>query len=534
MGLISPKLSNDLRGRESVAGGAQPLKRHCAKSAGRYCQLMDEAARTLAAEWTRTNDDGMKETITGTLDIQPDFPTHLIHLTRDFASEHDVLTGFFTQQAELDVYPVLHGQTKEGWFTAIDSRPVRSNRTFGGSKLSDIVLRPSFVIQGDVLLYAHELSVTNVTLRFWDQDSWAGWYNLRVKNGTIEDPTVVIEQLPPPTHSLEIDGVKVSLRDASQTSYFPIGHGRISVNQTSRFELDFEEEVPLRDFMANWMAPLSFWISSGTRRTSGIEMMRIHNRNWKSDTDGSPVTSWLSVIPRNPERKFSVDDKIDYLHMLKEFDFERQLPVVLDTFVRHQTAVEQYLDYIRNKPNTPMVRLTVLAQLVETFDRSINPDPLVTDDLKAKAAEFSTYVAVDPAFKSYAPSAKRVITESVRPSLEDRLRRLDLSTGRVVSDMLGRKSWKADVAKIRNAIVHGLPSSAFFLTNVIPIQISIDILEMLFELRLMITLGFTSENVKKKVTEDDPRWYGRKHHIVSYVSSFDDFNEYDPTSVTAK
>lgn len=513
-------------------GATPPMEGVPIVASSRYCRVMVEVARTLAAEWTRTNDEGTKETITGSLEISPDFPTHLIHLTRDFASEHDVLTGFFTDQAELDVYPVLHGQTKEGWFTAIDSRPMRSQRTFGSSKFSDIVLRPSFVIQGDVLLQAHELSVTNVALRFWDQDSWAEWFNLQVQNGTKEDPTVVIKQLSPPTHSLQFDGVKISLLDASQTSYYPFGHGRVNINQTSRFELNFDEEVPLQDFMANWMAPLSFWISSGTRRTSGIEMMRIHNRNWTLDNDGSPVKSWLSVTPRNPKRKFAVDDKIDFLHKLSEFDFERQLPIALATFVQHKPAIEQYLDYLHNTPSTPMVRLTVLAQMVETLDRSLDPDPPVTTDLEDTAAALSCHVAAEPTFKKYAQGAKRVVKESVRPTLEDRLRRLDVSTAKVVSEMLNRRSWKADIANIRNSIVHGLPSSSYFLTNYIPIQIAIDILEMLFELRLMVALGFTAEEVKKKVTKDDPRWFGRKHHIVSYVGSFDDFNNYDPDAAT--
>ena len=494
---------------------------------------MSEEARTLPAKWSRTNDLGEQETIVGSLEISPDFPTHLIHLTEDFASDHDVLSGFLSEQEELDVFPVLHGQTKEGFFTAIDSRPVRSNRTYGSAKLSDIVLRPTFVIQGDVLLNADELSVTHVTLRFWDQDAWAEWYNLNIKNATKDDPTVVITQLPPETHSLELDGAKISLLDASQTSYFPFGHGRVSVNQTSRFELEFEEEVPLQDFMAKWMSPLSFWISSGTRRTSGIEMMRIHNRNWVSDVDGSPVTSWLSVIPRNPKRKFAADDRIDFLHKLNEFDFERQLPVVLDVYETYRPAVDQYLDYLHNMPSTPMVRLTVLAQMVETLDRSLDPDPSVTTELQEAATALSTHVASEPTLKKYASGTKRVVTESVRPTLEARLRRLDISTGKIVGEMLNRKSWKSDIALIRNSIVHGLPSSSFFLTNYIPIQIAIDILEMLFEFRLMVALGFTADEVKKKVTEDDPRWFGRKHHIVRYLDSFDKFKAFDPDASRA-
>lgn len=487
---------------------------------------MVEEARTLPAKWTRTNDVGQRETIAGTLEISPDLPTHLIHLSEDFASDHDVLSGFLSEQEELDVFPVLHGQTKEGFFTAIDSRPVRSTRTYGGSKLSDIVLRPTFIIQGDVLLNADELSVTNVTMRFWDQDLWADWFNVHIKNATEDDPSVVITQLPPQTHTLERDGVKISLLDASPTRYFPFGHGPVSVKQTSRFELEFDEEVPLQEFMAKWMAPLSFWISSGTRRTSGIEMMRIHNRNWVSDIDGSPITSWLAVIPRNPKRKFAIDDQIDFLHKLREFDFLRQLPLVLDLYETCKPALDQYLDYLHAKPSTPMVRLSVLAQMIETLDRVLDADPPVTTELQGTAAALSALVASDPRLKKYASGAKRMVTESVRPSLEARLRRLDAATGKIVGGMLNRSSWKADIAQIRNSIVHGLPSSTFFLTNYIPIQIAIDILEMLFELRLLVALGFAAEKVKTKVTVDDPRWSGRKHHIVRYLDSFDKFNAF--------
>lgn len=485
---------------------------------------MVDATRTLAAQWTRTTEDGKKDTITGTLVISPDNPTHLIHLTRDFASDEDSIEGFLTGQSEVDVYPVLHGQTEDGLYTAIDSRVVRSSRNFGSSKLSDIVLQPSFVIKGNVTLNEHELAVTDVTLRFWDQDAWAQWFNLRLKNGTPEDRTVYIEQVPPPSHSLKLDGVEVSIRDASQTSYFPLNHGKISIDQTSVFDLKFDDEVPLKDFLSNWMAPLSFWVSSGTRRTSGIEVMSIQNRNWTMDGDGSPVTSWLTVVPRNPKRKFSETDEILFLHKLRDFDFARQLPIVIETFAKHRPAIEQYLDYIHNRPGTPMVRLTVLAQLVETFDRSLDPDPALTEQVIADAKAVAAVVASEAALNKYVLDAKRAVMESVRPTLANRLKRLDVATGKIVSELVGEGvDWKGSIAAIRNAIVHGLPSSLFFLTNVIPIQISVDILEVLFELRLLVALGFTPDEVKKIVKEDDFSWFGRTHHVRTYLGSFDNF-----------
>ena len=306
-----------------------------------------------------------------------------------------------------------------------------------------------------------------------------------------------------------------------------MGHGKISISQTSVFEFEFDEEVRLQDFMTDWIAPISFWVSSGTRRTSGIEHMSIFNRNWKSDSDGSAIDSWQTVIPRNPKRKFSNDDKLEYLHRLKDFDFETQVPMVLATYNNHRAAVDQYLDYLHNTPSTPMVRLTVLAQLVETFDRSLHPDPHIDEYLESDADLFAAYVAASDAHRKYASNAKRLVLESIRPTLASRLKRLDSDTGKLISNMLERPSWKSDIAGIRNSIVHGLPSSVFFLKNVIPIQISIDILELLFELQLLRSLGFSNQQVEQIVTQDDPNWAGRKHHVVEYLNSFDDFNGFE-------
>jgi len=489
---------------------------------------MVDGKRTIPAQWSRTSKSGVIEIVPGTLVISDQSPTHVIHLTREFASDDSPALGFHTGFTEVDFFPVLHGQTEDGLFTAIDSRVVGGSQNYGGGKLSDIVLHPYLMIRGSVTLNEHELALTSVRLRFWDQDEWAQWYNLNIKNASKDDETVVIEQVPPPSKSSTLDGVQVAIRDNSSTSYHPIGHGRILINQTSVFRLEFDEEIPLREFLEKWMAPLSFWVSSGSRRTSGIEFMSIQNRNWTNDRDATPVTSWLSVITRNPKRKFTSEDKIQFLHRLNDFDFERQLPILLSTFTAHRTALDQYLDYLHTKPGTPMVQLTVLAQLVETFDRSLDPDPLLDDDTRADAQALADYVASNAALKKHARDAKRAALESIRPNLASRLRRLDDATDKIVGEMLGAVDWKSSVASIRNSIVHGLPSSAFFLTNVIPIQISVDILELLFELRLLLALGFSKDEARKIMTVDDPRWAGKTYNMKTYLSSFEDFKQYKP------
>lgn len=476
--------------------------------------------RVIAAEITQTNEKGVAETVTGTLTISPDSPTHLITLTGDFPSNEPDIPAFFSGVNELETYPLLHIQTEEGLFTAIDSRVTASKRTFGGPNLSRIVLRPSFVVKGSALLWESELKITDASVRFWDQDEWAEWFSWQVERGTSKERKVVVTQAAMPTYEAEVNGAKVTLEDASPWSYHP-SSGRVEMKQTSTFRIVFDEEVPLREFMADWLRPLSFLVSSGTRRTSGVEEMWIRNSNWKSDLDGSPIETPLQVIPRNPTRKEHTSRPFPaFLHHLRHFDFAQQLQTVFDTFDKHDPAISQYLDFIHHSPSTPMVRLTLMAQLVETFDRSLNPDPPLTDEIKEKAARVKELVAADAEVKKFASDAARVVNESVRPTLASRLSRMDKETGKLVTETLGSTDWKTDVPLIRNSVVHGLESAEFFTKNVIPLQTAEDILNLLFEARLLVALGFEVDKAKSMITDDDPGWWQRRELMVKYLPSF--------------
>jgi hypothetical protein len=291
----------------------------------------------------------------------------------------------------------------------------------------------------------------------------------------------------------------------------------------------FDEAIPLREFMADWMRPLGFWISSGTRRTSGTDSMSIRNKNWVSDFDGSPMDMWMKVIPRNPKGG-KPKGEIDFLHQFKHFDFEKQLPRVFDTFKKHQTAIDQFLDYTHTTPATAMIQLTTFAQIVETFDRSLSPDSEMTEAQATAVETLRTLMVDDPALKKFASKATQGVAESHRPSLAHRLSRLDKETGKLVSDEIQRPDWKSEIAKIRNSVVHGLPNSDLFRTNIIPLQVSVSILRVLFEARLLIAMGFTHEQVKQMITQYDLRWMLKKAMITGYLDSFDTFKNWMPSS----
>ncbi|GGK89143.1 hypothetical protein GCM10007382_06340 [Salinibacterium xinjiangense] len=203
--------------------------------------------RTIAANISRNDASG--ESVTGTLSFSDQRPANTITLSGVFPSDSIDLEAFFTGVNEIENYPLLHLQTAEGFFTAIDSRVIRSTQNLGGSKLSEKVLLPRFLIRGSVLLREHELGVTDATVRFWDQDEWAQCSSWKVKNTTEEDPDVTIVQMARPTVTAIVNGATISLKDQSPRAYFPIGNREVTMRQSRVFRLTFDSEIPLKDFM---------------------------------------------------------------------------------------------------------------------------------------------------------------------------------------------------------------------------------------------------------------------------------------------
>ena len=84
------------------------------------------------------------------------------------------------------------------------------------------------------------------------------------------------------------------------------------------------------------------------------------------------------------------------------------------------------------------------------------------------------------------------------------------------------------VPLVRNSVAHGLPSSGFFSKNRIPLELSVDILEMLFEARLLVMFGFDKAQVAQMMTKDNPYWDSRVARITEHMQHFETFKAYAP------
>lgn len=232
---------------------------------------------------------------------------------------------------------------------------------------------------------------------------------------------------------------------------------------------------------------------------------------------------WLTVHVQNPQRKDRSDKRM--LHHLRDFDFPRQIPEVFAVYREHHDAMEQLLDLVHARLTSPRVSLIATAQMVESFDRSLTSDPEADDALLALADRASKLLLGATDLSKYATTAKRSILESVRPSFSSRLSRLDKDIGDDVSGLVKQRRWKNDVQLVRNTVVHGLAPVGFFAKNVIPLQVSTDLLEVLFEMRLLVAFGFTPQEAKR-VLESDPHWWQMTQVIVPYMDAFRAFDEY--------
>ena len=498
--------------------------------------IKPQSSKTIAATFTRKSADGETETAHGQFIMSESAPNHVVHLFSDFASEAPDIERFFDSGSEVNNYPILHAQTEEGSFTFVDLRLAGYTRNFGGGKLTRRTYQPYVVIKSEVLLEENDLFLTHATFRFWGQDSWAQWVKWTIETPLDDEGDLQVTRLKIPTRTVVHQGVEVSLKDASpMVRSSPGNSGKLTLTQTSIFKLTFPEPISLRDFISGWVLPLSFLVGSGIRSAAGVESMWIGNKTWTYSGSGELVGRDVQVLANNPDRKVTQDDLEEgrFMHRLRNFDYETQMPIFFEAWKKHQVTFEQYVDWIQQRPTSPLTQMSYLAQLVETFDRSINPDSETDDALREWAAAAEAALAEHDDLKPFAKKAKQAVLESARPTLRQRLARMDTETGELLTTAIGDvRSWKDDVSLVRNSLIHGLPTSIFFARNHTPLYVSIDILEILFEARLLVNLGFAPEQAEQILTKDNPWWHQRVSQITDLLHSLVEFRNFVPAADT--
>lgn len=462
--------------------------------------------RSYPATWSLRDDDGHEHSVPGLISFD-EANNLLVNLYGSLPGQWS--NSFLFDAVKTRVFPLLYGVTMDSHWTLVDSQ-VESYRRSMRSDIVDVVLRPRFALAGDFYLQKDELAVTDVKLTLWDQDEWAGWRDsITVTDRNVNEgtPLTVTHEPPGPT-AIGVDAATVSLVDDSWGRAFPDADGSITVSASSAWILDLNTPTSLDELLSQWIEPLVFLTTSATRRKSGLGRMSVGSTQWVMEKTGEPAPGKLRLYAQSGRRPKGPLPEWGLLHRREDWDLEAQLPVLFSFVRTHRSAVDQYLSYRNGSGYTWQMRFAVLYQIIETLDRALNPDPPKTEEQLAAVTAIQRVVADELDLIPFADELRATIEHAHVKSLAQRLSRLDQQAGGFLSAELSDKTWKNDLADLRNIVAHGLEASKELVTDRGPLWTGTQLIELLFEVRVLIELGFTPERAAI-VLRENPRWYGR-------------------------
>jgi len=239
------------------------------------------------------------------------------------------------------------------------------------------------------------------------------------------------------------------------------------MESSSAFGMSFNEPVSIDDLFDRWLLPLEFLIMTATGRPTGIRTLRGTNERWQIETLKKD-DCWVDIRVSHAPRPSEHINHHELLHLLPDFDFGRQIPLVLDTVNRNRYSVEHFAA-VKAGAGGHLARFVASAQLVESFDRSLHDD-------------------------------------QGRRGLDSRLIRLSRESGDVLHEIIGHKRWAKHVARVRDIVVHGLETSERLTRDVRSLQVATEILLLLFEARLLVEIGFEATMAKTLIERRLRHW----------------------------
>lgn len=410
------------------------------------------------AEWYRPGDVEKSEGASGLYrvgdDGQPEVTLH--------GSWSDAPSMFSNDPDFLDLF---HGNVFGLSVTVVGGRLSRSTK--GMSRLQNTTILPRCAVEG-LWLGIEELALTEVHVQFWDQEEWSLSDAFR---DTTEDSgrgRLRVEYQPPEGRTAEVSQGSVKVVDASD--YRQTMHPRGWVMESSSaFSMSFKEPVTFDDLFSRWLVPLEFLIMTATGRPTGIRSLRGTNDRWEIESVGRPfIERWVDIRVSHAPRPAEVVNQHELLHLLPDFDFARQMPLVLDVVNRHRYSVEHFAA-LKGAAGGHLARFVAAAQLVESFDRSLHD-------------------------------------EQGKRGLDARLNRLSRESGGVLDEIIGHKRWAKHVARVRDIVVHGLETSEQLTRDVRSIQVATEILLLLFEARLLVAFGFPAAVAQTLIERRNRHW----------------------------
>lgn len=404
--------------------------------------------------------------------------------------------------------PVLYGHLpRDRRVTLVDLR-LKSGGAIFGSPLTETVMRSSYAVEG-VWLPADDLTVSEVRVAFWDQESWTDWSAFAASP---ENRPMAIEVATPPPLTARVGEAAVTLRDAStiRPDRWPANGYRLE--SASEFHIMFEQPISFKEMFDLWLVPLEFLILTSSGRTSGLERVRVFNPAWGLDARDV----WPQVHRRFAPRPARSPDWYERLHRLSDFDFARQIPLVYEVVRATRYSVNQYAGLRSDRLPGLLERFAAACQLAESFDRHLHEsedqqalrDPARVNARKASATEVERILREGGVNSDVRRRVKQAFHNPEDAlSHQDRLRRMDSESGGVITracrlagfDPDKGEDWARDLACLRNMTVHGTSEANSLFKDGNVIYAATLLYLWLFEAAWLGAVGFDESTIDERV-----------------------------------
>ena len=345
----------------------------------------------------------------------------------------------------------------------------------GVTSQQDVHVRPEYAVEGDAYLNADEdLYVTGLRIRLTDQDAWTGWDPFAVSRAHradgLQDAHVSFDR--PADREAQLEQGLLRLVDDSYVLSDPVAH-TTTLHARSRFELAFDVPLSIPTAMAQYGYPLQVLLLTATGRMPGAISVRATNAGWFEGAEDATRFhgDWMTIRRFHGGHAGLPPSSPAYLHRLEDFEFGRQLPLVIASVTRHRHAFESYAELLAEHAGGNLSRFVALTRVIDSFDRANHPGEGRTGQFRVRAAR-----------------------------LDDEV------NGFIASLLPDVMNWSYYVGELRNIVVHGDPRAGRLAANPQPLFAAYEALTLLFEHRLLVEFGFSTSRARELVEMRHPFW----------------------------
>ncbi|MGW5239924.1 ApeA N-terminal domain 1-containing protein [Monashia sp. NPDC004114] len=400
--------------------------------------------------------------------------------------------------------PMLHGDVMGDAVTLLQAHVAHTSLP-GLGNTSRIEVSPWLALEGDLLLAEHELRFDQARFTLRDLAAWAGWKSWdAVYEG--ETPWIPrFEHLGLRRRSIGCDGGTLAITDDATWRQL-VDDDAFRLTSGCQLELELDEALPIDELQYQWFSPLELLITTATGRAAPMRDLSVRNTAWVVETDEGDRAyrrEWLKVRFHGTTTETSELATNQCRHRMSDFDLDSQVPAFFHSADHHRYALERYAEAGSERLPGRETGFLNAVQAVEALDTGLHEE--VAEEWQREAAEIIDAALSEAGMNSgRRRAARRGVQTAHVPSLAARLRRTDLETGGVVSELAG-KGWADDVETLRNAITHGRTGDVLRSTSG-ALVVATHISKLLFDLRWHMVLGFDGPKAQEIVERRVQQW----------------------------